>query len=487
MRRTVIVLTALVALTVAGCGGGDPASEGASSTATTAPASGAVDSLEAVRGAVIRIEAEGTFDYPDSGTSYNEGSTGSGFFISPDGIAVTNNHVVTGAAYLAVHIDGEDEPRNARILGVSECSDLAVIDVDGDGFPYLAWHTESTDVGLTVYAAGHPLGDAEYTLLDGIVSKANADGESSWASVDSVIEHTADILPGNSGGPLVTAEGRLVGVNYAGNDDGQSFAIGRDEAEDVISQLAADIDVTSLGLNGTALYEDGSSGIWVHSVQSGSPADLAGIRGGDIVTEIEGIIPADDGTMSDYCDVLRSHRQSDPIQIEVYRDGGYLEATLNTDKTLAPVPGSGGEASGGGTTGTTAAPGGNDGGGEGPVVVQVLSVGDCFDDTQIPALEAGEDIQLTDCGQPHDNEVYHAFVLPDGPYPGDEAVKDLAAEGCLAQFESYVGRSYQESALDIFPLWPTEPVWTAGDRYVYCSVYDVNLNQLTGSANQSGW
>ena len=132
-----------------------------SALVVTAPANDAVRSVQDVRGAVIRIEAEGTFDYPGEGTQYNEGSSGSGFFISPDGIAVTNNHVVTGAAFLQVYVEGEDEPRNAKILGISECSDLAVIDVDGDGFPYLAWYADELAVGVDVFAAGFPLGDYE--------------------------------------------------------------------------------------------------------------------------------------------------------------------------------------------------------------------------------------------------------------------------------------------------------------------------------------
>ena len=175
-----VVLSSLVvalALVAAACGGSGDDSAGGETTVVTAPADDAVKSLEDVRGAVIRIEAQGTFDYPGEGTQYNEGSTGSGFFISPDGIAVTNNHVVTGAAFLQVYVEGEDEPRNAKILGVSECSDLAVIDVDGDGFPYLAWYPDDVVVGVDVFAAGFPLGDHEYTLLDGIVSKEDANGD----------------------------------------------------------------------------------------------------------------------------------------------------------------------------------------------------------------------------------------------------------------------------------------------------------------------
>jgi len=69
--------------------------------------------------------------------------SGSGFIIDPGGIAVTNNHVVTGAARIKVYFSGSEKAYNARILGVSECSDLAVIDIEGDGYPYLDWYTEN--------------------------------------------------------------------------------------------------------------------------------------------------------------------------------------------------------------------------------------------------------------------------------------------------------------------------------------------------------
>ena len=146
-------------------------------TTTTAAASGAVSDLEGVRASVVRIVGEGSFVDPEVGEVYNQSGTGSGFIIDPSGLAVTNNHVVTGAAFLQVHVEGEDEPRNAKILGVSECSDLAVIDIDGAGFQFLEWYEEDITTGTEVFAAGFPLGDPEYTLTEGIVSKEKANGE----------------------------------------------------------------------------------------------------------------------------------------------------------------------------------------------------------------------------------------------------------------------------------------------------------------------
>ena len=223
-----LVLTAAVAMVAAACGGGTEDTTTTAPAATSPPTTSvsttttAEDPLVSARRAVVRIVAEGSFIDPEYGEQLNAAGSGTGFIISEDGIAVTNNHVVTGAAFLQVYINDENDPRNARILGASECWDLAVIDIDGDGFTAMDWGSTDITAGLPIFALGYPLGDAEYTVLDGVVSKAAAGGESSWASVDSVIEHSADTLPGNSGGPIVDQDGRVIAINYAGNSQGQS-------------------------------------------------------------------------------------------------------------------------------------------------------------------------------------------------------------------------------------------------------------------------
>lgn len=304
-------------------------------TATPEPVSLAVTSLDDIQNAVIQIEAQGTFVDPDEGLQLNSAGRGSGFIIDESGVAVTNNHVVTGAALLKVWIGGEDKPYNAKILGISECSDLAVIDIEGDGFPFLEWYTSPPRPGLDVYAAGFPLGDPEFTMTRGIVSKARADGETDWASVDAVVEHDATINPGNSGGPLVTTDGKVVGVNYASAADAnQYFAIARAEALPIIEKLRQNEDVEAIGVNGLAYWgADDMTGIWVASVQSGSPADRAGIEPGDVIIAIEGLSLATDGTMADYCDILRTHEPTDTMALEVVRPSTeeYLEGQLNGD------------------------------------------------------------------------------------------------------------------------------------------------------------
>ncbi len=298
------------------------------------PASAAVNDLQSVQGAVIQIEAQGSFVDPEWG-EYSGAGRGTGFIIDPSGIAVTNNHVVTGAALLKVWIGGDTSQfYNARVLGVSECSDLAVIDIDGEGFPYLEWYRGPVQVGLEVYTAGFPLGEPEYTLTKGIVSKESTNGDTSWASIDSVLMHDATINPGNSGGPLIDSNGKVVAVNYAAfKSADQYFAIGKDVAIPIVDKLSDGQNVDTLGINGSAVVsEDGTfSGVWVSSVASGSPAEKAGIAGGDILTSLEGLPLGIDGTMADYCDIISTHSSQDTLGVEALRFASdeFLKGQIN--------------------------------------------------------------------------------------------------------------------------------------------------------------
>ncbi len=113
-----------------------------------------------------------------------------------------------------------------------------------------------------------------------------------------------------------------------------------------------------------------------------------------------------------------------------------------------------------------------------------LEVGQCFDDPD--SFDEVANVDIVDCAEPHDNEVYHVFDLADGDYPGLAAVEADAGDGCLAQFEPFVGRDYASSQLDVRYLYPTPETWDEGDREIVCSLFDLSGDPMTGSQQGSG-
>ena len=311
----------------------------------------AVNDVQDVKGATMRFEGQGTFLEPLTSTPSEFAWVGTGWFISADGVAVTNNHVVSGAGTLNVAIGGDyDDMYPATVLGASECFDLAVVKVDvPDPVPFLEWFDGDIVEGAEIYSAGYPLalGD-EYTLTKGIVSQADTEVNTSFADVQHAIEHDARIRGGNSGGPLVDPQGKVYGVNYAGNDvDDSNAAIGRDDAEGIVDKLRKGEDVLSLGLNIRGLEPDEATGapygIWIQSVRPGSPADLAGLIAGDVLVTLNGVTMGQNGWVDGYCDVLRTSGIDATLDAEVYRTttGETLEGQIN-GRELEVVSGGGG-------------------------------------------------------------------------------------------------------------------------------------------------
>ena len=174
------------------------------------------------------------------------------------------------------------------------------------------------------------------------MAKAEAAGDiTGTSSIDHTLEHDANIQPGNSGGPLVSADGRVVGVNYAGGamatTTAQFFAIAHDLAMPVVEQMKTG-DVESIGINGWAVFDEaaGVSGIWVAGVTAGSPAAEAEIMPGDIITSMNGLPMGTDGTFKDYCDVLRTAGPGQPMNVEVLRwdTSEVLSGEINGDEPM---------------------------------------------------------------------------------------------------------------------------------------------------------
>jgi serine protease Do len=225
---------------------------------------------------------------------------GSGFFISRDGYAVTNNHVVQGAENVQVTTD-DSKIHNAKVIGTDPRTDLALIKVDGNDFPFVKLADNSPRVGDWVLAVGNPFGLGG-TVTAGIVSARGRDiGAGPY---DDFIQIDAPVNKGNSGGPTFDVDGNVIGVNTAifspsGGSVGIAFAIPSDTVKSVVEQLRDKGSVTrgwigvqiqtvtpdiadSMGLKETI-------GALVSEPQKDSPAAKAGIQSGDVITSVNDV------------------------------------------------------------------------------------------------------------------------------------------------------------------------------------------------------
>ncbi len=247
-----------------------------------------------------------------------EAGSGSGIvYKKEDGKAyiVTNNHVVKNATEVEIDINNEQRVQ-AQVVGTDELTDLAVLVADDEHLPSVAPLGDSEDlhVGEAVYAIGNPLGvDFSGSVTKGIVSglnrlvKVDTTGDRNPDWVMEVIQTDAAINPGNSGGALVNGNGEVIGINSMKINEqaveGIGFAIPMSEARPVIEQLEQDGQVTRpfVGIAGVHISqvpqqhvhnvripEDIDEGIVVANVQPGSPADQAGMKQYDFITEVNG-------------------------------------------------------------------------------------------------------------------------------------------------------------------------------------------------------
>jgi hypothetical protein len=116
--------------------------------------------------------------------------------------------------------------------------------------------------------------------------------------------------------------------------------------------------------------------------------------------------------------------------------------------------------------------------------VQNLEVGDCFDDwenLELDVVQEVESVPVVDCADPHDNEMYLVEHLPQGPFPGDDAMEQMAVDSCLGAFDGFVGTPYADSRLDFGFLVSTSEMWDADIRRISCFVWDIEFLKLTGT------
>ncbi|WP_435550494.1 Do family serine endopeptidase [Desulfobacterium sp. N47] len=238
------------------------------------------------------------FFNPDQQKEFKQRSLGSGFIIDKEGYIVTNNHVVEGSDKIKVILKNEKE-YNAVIIGRDPNTDLALIKIkDENNLPVLKLgDSDALKVGQWVVAIGSPFG-LEHTVTAGIVSaKGRVIGSGPY---DDYIQTDASINPGNSGGPLLNMNGEVIGINtiIIAGGQGIGFAIPVNLARGIIDQLKQHGDVTRgwLGITIQDLPSDlseyfgikGGKGVLVSDIIPGDPADKAGIKAKDIITEING-------------------------------------------------------------------------------------------------------------------------------------------------------------------------------------------------------
>jgi serine protease Do len=268
---------------------------------------------------------------------------GSGFFISADGYAVTNNHVVDHASSVKVTTD-DGKTYTARVIGTDPKTDLALIKVDGhNDFAFVKFADKAPRVGDWVVAVGNPYGLSE-TVTAGIVSARGRDiGAGPY---DDFIQIDAPINKGNSGGPSFNAEGDVIGVNTAifspsGGSVGIGFAIPAETAKTVVAQLKQSGHVTR-GWMGVEIQKvtpeiadslglKKAEGALVAEPQPDSPAAKAGIKSGDVITAING---EEVKTANDLARKIGAMAPGTTVNLQILRNGSQQTVAM----TLGTMP-----------------------------------------------------------------------------------------------------------------------------------------------------
>ena len=275
---------------------------------------------------------------------------GSGFILSSDGMVMTNAHVVDGADEVIVTLTDKREFK-ARIMGADKRSDIALLKIEATGLPAVkVGDVSRLKVGEWVMAIGSPFG-LDNTVTAGIVSAKQRD----TGDYLPFIQTDVAINPGNSGGPLINMRGEVVGVNSqiysrSGGSMGISFAIPMDEAYRVSEQLRVSGRVTRgrIGVQIDQVTKEiaeasglgKAQGALVRGVESGSPAEKAGVEAGDIITKFEGKVVE---KSSDLPRVVGATKPGTRSSLTVFRRGSYKDlmvtvAEIEADKPTKKAP-----------------------------------------------------------------------------------------------------------------------------------------------------
>ncbi len=260
-----------------------------------------VGAAEKISPAVVKIEVAQSARTRSVEQRERQGG-GSGFVFTPDGLILTNSHVVHGAVRIHVSLPDEQHRYPAHVIGDDPATDIAVIRIDAPNLVAAPLgDSQKLRVGQLAIAVGNPYG-FQYTVTAGVVSALGRSLRSySGRLIDDVIQTDASLNPGNSGGPLVTSDGCVVGVNTATimGAQGLCFAIGINTAKFVASRLlregrirrsyiGVEAQTTPLHRRLVRFYDlPKETGVVVASVSEDSPAKQAGLREGDVIIALD--------------------------------------------------------------------------------------------------------------------------------------------------------------------------------------------------------
>ncbi|MBB4663980.1 S1C family serine protease [Conexibacter arvalis] len=317
---------------------------------------------------VVFVRADDASPGATISSLHDSEASGTGFVIDRDGHVLTNQHLVGDARTVRVSFD-DDETVTARVLGADAANDLALLKVDPaevELHPLVLGDSTTARVGDPVIAIGNPFGLAR-TLTTGVVSALQRQLTApNGFTIQHVIQTDAPINPGSSGGPLLDAEGRVIGItsqvatDREGGSTGIGFAVPIDTAKSKLDELKRTGSVVHayLGIRGTTIGAELSAampskirrGVLVQVVLDGSPAERAGLRGGSIESQVDGVsvlmggdvLTSIDGrtltSMEQLTGEIADRRAGDEIRLGVLRDGEAMQLSmrLGTQPRSAP-------------------------------------------------------------------------------------------------------------------------------------------------------
>lgn len=313
-----------------------PTSTPASGTGTTA--ANLVGVINAVNPSVVAVTTEQMVTSNFWGGQQVVSGAGSGVIFTADGYIITNNHVIEGAQQIKVKLS-DDTEYTAKLIGTDSQSDIAVLKIDATGLtPAVLGDSDSVQVGELSIAVGNPLGTLSNTATDGIISGLDRE-VTVQGNTMRLMQTSAAVSPGNSGGGLFNANGELVGIVNAKSTgeyaEGLGFAIPINTAKQVAQDLiengyvtgrpALGITVISISDAQTAMqYGVSSFGVYVQSVTSGSGADKAGMKVGDRIVSVGSQLVE---STSDVTNALKDLNAGDVVEVQVDRSRELM--TLN--------------------------------------------------------------------------------------------------------------------------------------------------------------